>query len=98
MIVSAAASPFAGLAACSQKAQNETAEAADTMAADANATMGEAVNDIDAATDSALGAAGNSMDAAGDKIDNAAAIGNGTDAAQRQDRTRRSSDAGNDGR
>jgi hypothetical protein len=44
-----------GLAACSHKAQNEASEAADTIAADANATMGEAVNDTDAAAEKALG-------------------------------------------
>ena len=41
-----------GLAACSQNAQNETAEAADAVAADANATMGEAADDVRAAFDS----------------------------------------------
>ena len=61
-----------GLAACSQKAQNEAAQAADTIAADANATMGEAVKDTDAAADKALGAG----EAA---LNNAAAV---TDAAR----------------
>ncbi len=56
------------LAACSQKAQDEAATAANTMSADANATMTKAVNDTQAATDKAFGAAENSMD----KIDNAA--------------------------
>ena len=45
-----------GLTACSHKAQNEASEAADTISADANATMSEAVNDTDAAADKALGA------------------------------------------
>ncbi len=45
-----------GLAACSPKAQNETAQAADTIAADANATMSEAAADASAAADRALGA------------------------------------------
>ena len=58
-----------GLAACSHKAQNEASEAADTIAADANATMGEAVNDTNAAADKALGAG-------------EAAIDNATDAAR----------------
>jgi hypothetical protein len=45
-----------GLAACNHKAQNEASEAADTISADANATMTEAVKDTDAAADKALGA------------------------------------------
>lgn len=61
-----------GLAACSPKAQNETAEAANTIAADANATAAEAVED----TDAALGAAESRIDNAGavlhDKADRAA--------------------------
>jgi hypothetical protein len=57
-----------GLAACSPKAQNETAEAANTIAADANATMAEAVKDTDAAANQAFGAAENSMDNASAKI------------------------------
>ena len=64
------------LAACSQKAQNEANEAADTISADANATMGEAVNDTDAAADKALGSAEATMD------NSAAAIGNASDAAR----------------
>ncbi|MDB5703577.1 MAG: hypothetical protein JWN66_693 [Sphingomonas bacterium] len=68
-----------GLAACSPKAQNETAEAADTIAADANATMSEAVNDTNAAADKAFGSAEATMD------NSAAAIGNATDSAM--DRT-----------
>ena len=36
------------LAGCSQKAQNEAATAANTMSADANATMAKAVKDTDA--------------------------------------------------
>ncbi len=62
-----------GLAACSEKAQNETAEAANTIAADANATMGEAAADVEAATDGALSSAENAADRAG------AAIGEGVD-------------------
>jgi len=67
------------LAGCSPKAQNETSEAAGTIAADANATMSEAVNDVDAASDRAFGAAeagidngieatGNAMEDAGNEI------------------------------
>ena len=55
-----------GLAACSHKAQNEASEAADTIAADANATMGEAVNDTNAAADKALGAGEAAVDNAAD--------------------------------
>lgn len=57
-----------GLAACSQKAQDETATAANTMSADANATMAKAASDVDAAADKAFGAAENGMD----KVGNAA--------------------------
>ncbi len=45
------------LAACSTKARDDTAQAADSIAADANATMATAVNTVDADTDRALGAA-----------------------------------------
>ncbi len=69
-----------GLAACSPKAQNETAEAADAISADANATMTEAVNDTEAASDKAFGATENAMDSASDKIGNVAdAVGNEID-------------------
>lgn len=60
-----------GLAACSPQAQNETAEAADAITADANATMREAVKDVDAASDRAFGAAENAFDSVGNSIDNA---------------------------
>ncbi len=43
------------LAACGLSAKNEQAEAAATIAADPNATMGEAVSDVDAASDKAIG-------------------------------------------
>lgn len=59
------------IGACSQKAQNETGEAADAVAADVNATMGEAVDDVQTAGERALGAAENATDRAGDKIENA---------------------------
>ena len=55
------------LGACSPKAKNETSEAANTMAADANATMAKAAGDVDAA----FGAAENGIDAAGNKVDKA---------------------------
>lgn len=69
-----------GLAACSPNAQNESAEAAEAITADANATMGEAINDTDAAADQAFGAAENAIDGAGVKIGNVAdAAGNEID-------------------
>ena len=73
---------FAGVvliavAGCSPKAQNEAAEAADTIAADANATMSEARNDTEAASDRAFGS-GEAM------IDNSAeAIGNASSKAKK---------------
>ena len=63
------------LAACSPAAQNEAAEAADAIAADANATMREAVSDIDAASDKAFGAAENAIDSVGNSIYAATAKG-----------------------
>lgn len=69
-----------GLAACSPNAQNESAEAAEAITADANATMSEAINDTDAAADQAFGAAENAIDRAGVKIGNVAdAAGNEID-------------------
>ncbi|MDJ0275839.1 hypothetical protein QLH51_03330 [Sphingomonas sp. 2R-10] len=59
------------IGACSQKAQNETGEAADAVAADVNATMGEAVDDVQTAGERAIGAAENATDRAGEKIENA---------------------------
>jgi hypothetical protein len=69
--------PLAGLAllavaACSPKAQNETAEAADTVAADANATMVQASNDVEAASDRAFGAGEARIDNGAEAIGNAA--------------------------
>ena len=61
-----------GVAACSPTAQNETAEAAEAITADANATMSEAVKDTEAAADQAFGAAENAIDSAGVKIGNVA--------------------------
>ena len=61
-----------GLAACSEKAQNETGQAAEATAADVNATMGEAVQDVDAASERAFGSAENALDDAGDAIENTA--------------------------
>ncbi len=82
--------------ACSQKAQNETGEAADAVAADVNSTVGEAVDDVQTAGERAFGAAENAADRAGDKIENATdragaaadragdRIDNATDRAQRE--------------
>ncbi|GAA0667742.1 hypothetical protein GCM10009102_17280 [Sphingomonas insulae] len=68
-----AAVPLAlGAAACSQNAQNETAEAGNAIAADTEATTRNAVSDVDAATDQAFGSAERSLDNAGERIDAAA--------------------------
>ncbi|WP_137899119.1 hypothetical protein [Sphingomonas sp. 2SG] len=68
------AAPLAvGLAACSQNAQNETADAANAIAADTEATTRNAVSDVDVATDRAFGSAERHIDNAGDHLDNAAA-------------------------
>lgn len=61
-----------GLAACSPKAANETAEAGNAMMSDVNATTADAMNTVDAATDNAMGAIENTADAAGNKIESAA--------------------------
>jgi hypothetical protein len=74
-LVPAAAFAALALTACSEKAQNETAEAAEQIGADANATMGEAAQDVEEATDAALGTAENATDKVG------AAIGEGVDKA-----------------
>lgn len=72
-----------GVAACSDNAQNETAEAGEAIGADVNATMGEAAQDVEAATDSALGSAENAADATGAAISEAASdTGNAVDAAE----------------
>lgn len=60
------------LAACSPEARNDSAEAADTIAADTNATMREAVDDVDAASERAFGSAESAIDNNGDAIGNAA--------------------------
>lgn len=74
-----------GLAACSEKAKNETAEAANAIGADANATMGEAVQDVQSATESALGTAENAADNLGNAIDAGAdKVGNAVDAAGKE--------------
>lgn len=65
-MLAAAAVTILGLTACSEKARNETADAADAVAADAESTTRDAVNDVDAAFDSAQ----NKMDAIGDQADN----------------------------
>jgi hypothetical protein len=77
MLLPFAAAAALALSACSDKAQNETSEAAESIAADANATMGEAIDDVEAASDRAFNAAENGLDRAGN------AIGNATDDAGR---------------
>jgi hypothetical protein len=61
-----------GLAACSPKAKDESAEAANAMMSDMNATAADAINSVDAATDNAMGSIGNAADAAGNKVESAA--------------------------
>ena len=46
------------VAACSPKAQNETAEAGNAMMSDVNATAAGAVNSVDAATDKVVATGG----------------------------------------
>ncbi|HVF95400.1 MAG TPA: hypothetical protein VM900_13890 [Sphingomonas sp.] len=57
------------LSACGQQAQNETAEAGESIAADANATTRNAIQDVDAASDAALGSAEASMDNSGARFE-----------------------------
>jgi len=88
-ILATTAAAALGLAACSDNAQQESAEAANAIAADTEATMGEAADDLEAATDSALGSAEAGIDQAGQSIENGAdatgrAIGNTTAAAGRE--------------
>ena len=59
-----------GLAACSERAQNESAQAGNAIAADTAATTSNAVEDVDAATDRALNSAENSLDRAGATLRN----------------------------
>lgn len=71
-----------GLAACSDKAQNEAAEAVNAIGADVNATMGEAVQDVQSATEGALGTAENAADSIGNTVSAGAdKVGNAVDAA-----------------
>jgi hypothetical protein len=71
-----------GLTACSDKAKNEAAEAANAIGADANATMGEAAQDVQSATESALGTAENAADSVGNTVSEGAdKVGNAVEAA-----------------
>lgn len=71
------------LSGCSQHSQDASANAADSIAADANATGRKAVSDVDAATDHAMNAAQNAADGAGPAFNRAAAsLGNAADRAQ----------------
>jgi hypothetical protein len=72
ILVSLAAVAALSMTACSQKAANETSEAADAVAADANATMSSAASDVHNATDAAFGSAETHMDRAADAMGNAA--------------------------
>lgn len=71
-----------GLAACSDKAKNEAAEAANAIGADVNATMSDAEQDVKAATEGALGTAENTADSIGNTISEGAdKVGNAVEAA-----------------
>ena len=63
-IVLVAFAPAMIVAGCSERSQDATANAADSVSADANATSRKAVGDVDAATDRAVNAAQNAMDGA----------------------------------
>jgi uncharacterized lipoprotein YajG len=60
------------LAACSPKAQNETADAANTISADADASMNQAASDVSNAADRDFGAAEARIDKSTDDASNAA--------------------------
>lgn len=74
LILPVAALALTGLTACGKKAQNEAAEASESVAGDSNA-MGEAVADLNAARDAAFDAAENSYDDLSNTTDNAADAG-----------------------
>ena len=61
--------PQLGVGGCAPRV--DAATAANTMSADANATMAEGVRDVDAASNQAFGAAENSMDKVGKVADDA---------------------------
>ncbi|MCC2979899.1 MULTISPECIES: hypothetical protein [unclassified Sphingomonas] len=84
--IAAGLATAAALGACSPKAQNETAEAANAVGSDVSATTENAVDDVDAATDEALGSAEATLDNAGAKAERGAdragnAISNSADRA-----------------
>jgi hypothetical protein len=62
-----------GLGACSDKAQNETSEAANAIVSDAQATADNAAADVANISADAVGAAENAADKAGDALENGAA-------------------------
>lgn len=61
-----------GLAACSEPARDESAEAANAVATDVEMTTDEALSDIDAATDNALANVEAAADEAGATLENGA--------------------------
>jgi hypothetical protein len=67
----AAFAVIALLAACSPKAQDETADAGNLIAADADASMNQAASDVSNAADRDFGAAEARIDNGGDVADNA---------------------------
>jgi uncharacterized lipoprotein YajG len=64
------------LAACSPRAQNETTDAANTIGADADASMNQAASDVSNAADRDFGAAEARID---NSADNASDDADGTD-------------------
>lgn len=81
-LISALAVSTIALAACSQRSQDASANAADSIAADTNATTRKAVDDVNAASDRALGAAQNAIDDARPSANHAAdSIDRGIDRA-----------------
>jgi ABC-type glycerol-3-phosphate transport system substrate-binding protein len=73
IVVSMMLAASLGVAACSETAQDESAEAANAVATDVETTTEEAVDSIDAATDNALDATAAAADNAGDAVANGAA-------------------------
>jgi len=72
IVIVVALAAAATLGACTPKAQNATAEAANAVVTDVNATAAAAVNSVDAATDNAMNKISNAADVGTHKIDSAA--------------------------
>lgn len=69
--------------ACSQQTQDASANLADSVSADANATTQNAIDDVNAATDRAMNSAQNTMDQASPTFNRAIdGVSNAADRAQ----------------